>query len=70
MSKIDRKNLKFRIVRLARLKSTGSPGDLATRFGISKRSVKRIVCEIRSEGLDLRYSQILGSYITYNDFTQ
>jgi hypothetical protein len=42
--------IKLRILRLAALKSTGRPADLAIRFNISERSVKRIVGEIRNEG--------------------
>ena len=50
MSRIDRENLKVRILRLAGSKSTGSPDRLALLLGISPRSVKRIVSEIREEG--------------------
>lgn len=63
MNRQNRENLKYRILRLASLKGTGSPGDLAFRFGISKRSVKRMVSEIRYEGCDIRYSQADGSYV-------
>jgi len=68
MNRQNREILKYRILRLASLKSTGSPGDLAFRFGISKRSVKRIVSEIRYGGYDIRYSQADGSYIMKHEF--
>lgn len=68
MNRENRENLKYRILRLASLKSTGSPGDLAFRFGISVRSVKRIVSEIRGEGYNIRYSQPDGSYIMKSDY--
>ena len=46
MTRINREYLKVRILRLADLKSTGSPDELAFRFGISKRSIKRIVGDL------------------------
>jgi hypothetical protein len=68
MSRIDREYLKVRILKLADLKSTGSPGDLAFRFGISKRSVKRIVSEIRDGGQKIRYCPIRRSYVTEKEY--
>ncbi len=64
MTRINRENLKVRILRLADLKSTGSPDDLAFRLGISKRSVKRIVSEIRDDGLKIKYCHLRNSYVT------
>lgn len=64
MTRIDRENLKIRILRLARLKSTGSPADLAYRLDISERSVKRIVSEIRGQGSKIRYCPFSKSYVT------
>ena len=64
MNKLQKQSYKDRIVNLARLKGTGSPADLALRFEISERSVKRIVREIREEGTDIRYCQIRMSYVT------
>jgi transcription initiation factor IIE alpha subunit len=68
MSRINRENLKVRILKLAYLKSTGSPDDLACRFGISKRSVKRIVSEIREDGQMIRYCPIRRSYVTEKEY--
>jgi biotin operon repressor len=68
MTRIEKENLKVRILKLAALKSTGSPADLAFRFEISERSVKRIVREIREEGSEIRYCQIRRSYVTGGDF--
>jgi hypothetical protein len=45
------------------LKSTGTPADLALRFEISERSVKRLAREIRKEGTEMRYSQASRSYV-------
>ncbi len=67
MNKFQRETLKVRILKLAKLKSTGPPADLAFRFEISERSIKRIVKEIRDEGTDIRYSPISRSYVTGRD---
>ena len=64
MTRINREHLKVRILRLATLKSTGSPADLAFRFDISERSVKRIVSEIREQGNEIKYSPLRKSYVT------
>ena len=40
MNKCYKKTLKVRLIKLAALKSTGAPADLALRFEISERSVK------------------------------
>lgn len=58
----------MRLLKLAMLKSTGAPAELALRFEISERSVKRIVRELREEGTDLRYSQSRRSYVTEEDY--
>jgi hypothetical protein len=68
MNKFQRETLKTRLLKLANLKSTGAPAELALRFEISERSVKRIVKEIREEGTNIRYSQIRRSYVTDEEF--
>ena len=68
MNKFQRETLKVRLVKLAMLKSTGSPSDLAFRFEISERSVKRLVKELRDDGTDIWYSQISNSYVIGKDF--
>jgi hypothetical protein len=68
MNKFQKETLKKRIVRLARMKSTGAPAELAFRLEISERSVKRFVKEIREEGTDIRYSQTRMSYVTEDNF--
>ena len=64
MNKSKKETYKARLLKLASLKSTGAPSDLATRFEMSERSIKRIVREIRNEGIDIRYCQIRRSYVT------
>jgi transposase len=68
MNKFRKETLKIRLLKLADLKCTGAPADLASRFDISVRHVKRIVKEIRDSGTDIRYSQSRRSYVTDEDF--
>jgi len=63
MNKFQRETIKARIIRLATLRATGTPDQLATRFEIAERSVKRIVMEIREDGIPIRYSRALESYV-------
>ena len=68
MNKFQKETLKVRLLKLAMMKSTGAPADLALRFEISERSVKRIVKEIRDEGTDIRYCPTRRSYVTDEDY--
>ena len=68
MNRFQKETLKMRLLKLASLKSTGAPAELALRFEISERSIKRIVKELREEGTDLRYSQTRQSYVTEEDY--
>jgi len=68
MNKFQKETLKVRLLKLAALKSTGAPADLALRFEISERSVKRIVKEIRDKGTEIRYSQSRRSYVTEEEY--
>ena len=68
MVKLHKETLKVRIMKLATLKSTGPPADLALMFEISERSVKRIVKELRDEGAGIRYSQVRRSYVTEEEY--
>lgn len=68
MNKFQKETLKVRLLKLVTLKSTGAPADLALRFEISERSVKRIIKEIRDEGTDIRYSQSRRSYVTEEEY--
>lgn len=64
MKKSERENLKGRILRLAGLKCTGSPSELASKLEISERSVKRFVGELREDGEKIRFSPVNRSYVT------
>ena len=68
MNKFRKETLKVRLLRLAELKCTGAPSDLATRFEISERHVKRIVKEIRDDGTAIWYSQTRRSYVTGEEY--
>ena len=68
MNKFQKETIKIRLLKLASLKSTGAPADLAIRFEISERSVKRIVKEIRDGGTDIRFCQSRGSYVTGGNY--
>ena len=68
MTRHDRHNIKVRILRLAALRSTGRPADLASRFDISERSIKRFVREIKLEGNEIRFSPVAGSYVTEEEY--
>jgi DNA-binding Lrp family transcriptional regulator len=63
MKKFDKACIKKRILKLAALKGTGSPAELAERLEISERSVKRIISEMREEGIYLRYDYVRISYV-------
>lgn len=68
MNKFQRESLKLRLLKLATLKSTGAPAELALRFEVSERSIKRFVKEIREEGTDIRYSPSRCSYVTDDEY--
>jgi predicted DNA-binding transcriptional regulator YafY len=68
MNKFQKQALKDRILKLAKLKSTGAPSDLAFRFEISERSVKRMVREIRVEGINIRFNQSIRSYLIEENY--
>ena len=68
MNKFQKETLKKRLLKLAILKSTGAPSELALRFEISERSIKRMGRELREEGTYLTYSQSRRSYVTDKDY--
>jgi hypothetical protein len=68
MNKFRKETLKVRLLKLAALECTGAPSDLAVRFEISERHVKRIVKEIRDDGTNIWYCQSRRSYIMGENF--
>jgi biotin operon repressor len=63
MNKFERECLKTRIMRLASLKCTGTPLEMADKFEISVRSVKRLVKELRDDGQEIFYNRLQQSYV-------
>ena len=63
MNKFEKACFKDRIIQLAKLRSTGTPAQLAMKFEISERSVKRIVNELRQSGSMIRYDYNCVSYV-------
>ena len=51
-----------RLDQLIRLKATGTPGELASRLGISKRQILRILRHLRAEGFPIEYDRARESY--------
>jgi DNA-binding IclR family transcriptional regulator len=64
MTRFQRENKKVRILKLVHSKSTGTPSDLAEKLGISIRSVKRFIHELREAGYLIRYCRSSCSYIS------
>ena len=67
MNKFEKACIKTRLIKLARLKSTGTPADLASKFEISERSIKRIIKELREEGESLKYDYNSMSYVIFKN---
>jgi ribosomal protein S25 len=67
MNGTDRARVRHRIIRLVKLKSTGTPSQLAEKLGISVRSVKRIIRELKEEGEVTRYDHHRMSYVNSED---
>jgi len=63
MNKFEKACIKGRILQLAKLKSTGTPSELAAKFEISVRTVKRLIREIRDDGVVIKYDFNCISYV-------
>lgn len=50
------------IIYLAKRQQTGTPNDLADKLGVSKRTIKRMVENIRCKGIKIEYCRIINSY--------
>ena len=67
MNKFEKDCVKTSIIKLASLRSTGSPSQLASRFGISERTIKRLIKELRDLGVDIYYEYSAVSYVIKKD---
>jgi hypothetical protein len=63
MNRFEKNCIKGRIIQLAKLRSTGTPAQLAMKFEISERSVKRIINELKQSGNNIRYDYNSVSYV-------
>ena len=63
MNKFEKACFKKRIIRLVRLRSTGTPSQLAEKFEISERSVKRIIRELKEDGEVTKFDHNCISYV-------
>jgi predicted DNA-binding transcriptional regulator YafY len=63
MNKFEKASIKERVLKLAKLKSTGTPAEMALKFEISERTIKRIVKEMRDEGAVIRFDYSRMSYV-------
>lgn len=43
--------------------ATGTPCQLADRLGISERTARRMIYQLKREGLSIRYCRIRQSYV-------
>ena len=62
MTFIDNKEKLERLDQLIRLKATGSPDELASRFNSSKRTICRTIKELKEIGCPIYFSKELNSY--------
>jgi ribosomal protein S25 len=63
MGLIDHINLLDRIHHHIEHKSTGAPGDFASRLGISQSKLYRILAELRYSGIEIIYDSNRESYV-------
>jgi DNA-binding Lrp family transcriptional regulator len=63
MTRDKRQRIKERLLQLIRMQATGTPADLAWLFGISERSVKRLISELRREGYIIAFMHSANTYI-------
>jgi biotin operon repressor len=68
MNSTKRESKKTRILKLAGLKSTGTPAELGELLEMSERSVKRLVMEMRQAGHEISYCQARRSYVLENNY--
>ncbi len=56
-----------RIHTLIRLKATGTPKDFAKRLGVSKRTLERLLQQMREQGFPITYDTARQSYFYHNE---
>jgi len=68
MTRFERENLKVRLIKLIALKCTGSPAELAFMLGVSERTIKRFIKELREDGYDIWFCPVRRSYVNGLDY--
>ena len=68
MTSFRKQMVKSRLLRMAELRSTGRPSDVARKLDISERSVKRFIRELRQEGLLIKFSHAIRSYVIWEKY--
>ncbi|MCY1634600.1 hypothetical protein [Marinifilum sp. D737] len=63
MNITENKEVKKKVIKLAAHKSTGRPKELDDMLGFCERNLYRIIEAIKDEGINIRYSRPLKSYI-------
>ncbi|MDQ2179397.1 hypothetical protein [Marinifilum sp. D714] len=63
MNITENKEVKRKLIKLAIHKSTGRPKELADILSVCERNLYRIIEAIKDEGINIRYSRPLKSYI-------
>lgn len=63
MKLIENAALVDRVICLIKRKATGDAASLASKLEMGKRSVQRLIQEMRDEGYPIEYSKQLNSYI-------
>lgn len=63
MTREKREEIKCNLLRLIKLRSAGAPAKLAEKFGISERSIKRLINELKREGYNIEFWRAGGIYI-------
>lgn len=53
---------------LIRRKSTGTPAELASKMGVSKRSIYDLMDELRAHGAIIQYNKFSRTYYYLEDF--
>jgi hypothetical protein len=64
MNEFRKEELKSRLLKLASRHGIGAPRELALKFEVSERFIKKMVSELRQTGTGIRYSKVLRSYVT------
>ena len=57
-------NLVAQLIQLIRLKATGTPVELSDRLNLSERHVRRIIKDLKEEGVPIKYCKNRRTYFS------